>query len=237
MNMPMRNVLPGIELQLDALIFDFDGEIVESTNVKTDAFRALFNHHAAHVDEIVALHERFGGLSRYAKFELIYRDILHMPLANEQRQELGRRFAELVIDKVTRCPMVAGAQQLLEELSGRVPMVVVSGTPDIELKNIIARRGLDRYFADVHGSPPDKTRILSLLFEEHGWRPTRTLMVGDALTDFEAARSNSINFVGRVANGRVSPFPWNTQRVADLTELPSMLATCSAGMFLNPEAR
>lgn len=86
------------------IIFDFDGVIVESVDIKTEAFRALFAHERAHVDSIVQFHETHGGLSRFDKFDVIYRDILRRPLGDEERVRLGTLFSELVVEAVVACP-------------------------------------------------------------------------------------------------------------------------------------
>ena len=67
--MKMPNGARGIDVKLDALLFDFDGVILESADIKTDAFRELFADQPAHVEEIVALHQRYGGVSRHVTLE------------------------------------------------------------------------------------------------------------------------------------------------------------------------
>ena len=57
-------------------------------------------------------------------------------------------------------PLVAGADALLRTLDGRVLTFVVSGTPEEELVRIVARRGLDRRFAGVFGSPAEKPALI-----------------------------------------------------------------------------
>jgi phosphoglycolate phosphatase-like HAD superfamily hydrolase len=207
---------PAIESALDAVVLDFDGVILESVDVKTEAFRALFVQHPGELDAIVDLHERHGGASRYVKFDMIYRDILKQPLAAAEREQLGRRYAQLVVDRVLACPMVPGARDLLDRLHGRVPMAVVSGTPDAELATIIARRGLDRYFVAAHGSSREKRAIIADMVRARGWRAARTIMVGDAMTDHDAACANGVGFIGRVAAGRADPFPVGTNVISDL---------------------
>lgn len=218
----MPTSLLEIETALDAIVFDFDGVILESADVKTKAFRALFASHPDQVDEIVDLHERHGGVSRYVKFDMIYRDILKIPLTPARKAELGREFERLALDQVVQCPMVAGARELLDGLRRRVPMTVVSGTPDAELAAIVARRGLDGYFTELHGGSREKRAIVADMVRARSWRPQRMIMVGDAITDHDAARANGIPFVGRVAVETVNPFPPGTVIVADLREFPAV---------------
>ncbi len=55
-----------------AIIFDFDGVILESMDVKTKAFALLFKDYPEHLPAVLALHQTHGGMSRFEKFEIIY---------------------------------------------------------------------------------------------------------------------------------------------------------------------
>jgi beta-phosphoglucomutase-like phosphatase (HAD superfamily) len=213
----MRNAFTDIEQRIDAVFFDFDGVILESVDIKTAAFKALFADEPAHLDAIVALHQRHGGVSRFVKFEMIYRDILKRPLSAECLTKLGRKFEGLVLDAVAACPMVRGAQAVLDCLRGRVPMIVVSGTPEDELVDIVRRRELDHYFVSVHGSPRTKASIIREQIDCRRWKPERAVMVGDAMTDYDAACATGVVFVGRVPAGQDGPFPAATVVIDDLT--------------------
>ena len=58
-------------MALTDIILDFDGVILESVSVKTEAFRTLFSFVPKHVDEIVQFHIDNGGMSRFDKFRYI----------------------------------------------------------------------------------------------------------------------------------------------------------------------
>jgi len=214
---------PGISSALDAVLFDFDGVLIESVDIKSAVFCELFSDHPEHVPAIAALHEAHGGISRYVKFDMIYRDILCRPLAPDERAELGRRFADKVVEQTVACPMVAGAREALDALLGRLPMAVVSGTPDAELKYIVERRGLAGYFVEVGGSPRSKAEIIADMAKRRGWRRERMVLVGDATTDRDAADACGLSFIGRVPFGRRNPFPPGTCVIADLTEFQAAL--------------
>ena len=206
-----------------AVAFDFDGVILESADIKTDAMKTLFAGHGAHLAEIVALHERHAGISRYVKFDMIYRDILRAPLPPAVRQELGRKFSALVLEKVLACPFVPGAREFLKARHRSLPLFVASGTPDCELAEIVAGRGLARYFKGVYGSPRGKAEIIRAILADLGLAARDLAFVGDGLSDFEAARSVAVTFVGRVRDGDASTFPASTAVVQDLTGLDRAL--------------
>ena len=51
---------------LDALIFDFDGVLADSVEVKTRAFAKLFQSYGPEIeDRVVKYHRNNGGMSRY----------------------------------------------------------------------------------------------------------------------------------------------------------------------------
>jgi beta-phosphoglucomutase-like phosphatase (HAD superfamily) len=218
----------AIEAALDAVVFDFDGVILESVAVKDEAFRALFAEHAGQIDAIMDVHRQHGGVSRYVKFDMIYRDILRTPLSFDRKAALGHRFEDLVVDRVMAAAMVAGASEVLDGLRGRVPMAVVSGTPDAELATIVERRGLSHYFAEVHGGSCEKRDIIERMVRARRWRPERMVMLGDAMTDYAAARANGVSFIGRVAAGADDPFPPGTVIIEDLCGFVAAVAQALA---------
>jgi phosphoglycolate phosphatase-like HAD superfamily hydrolase len=132
---------------------------------------------------------------------------------------LGRRFSSLVEDAVVAADWVAGAKAFLDAHCGHLPMFVISGTPEEELRRITARRGMDGYFVSVRGSPPVKEPIILELLAEHGLERDRVLFVGDTMTDYRAATATGVAFLGRVPPGEQSPFPDGTPLVSDLTSL------------------
>lgn len=192
----------------NAIVFDFDGVLVESVDVKTQAFAELYRTHGETVvEQVVAHHLANGGVSRFEKFRYFHSNILGVPLRAEEEVKLGERFSSLVEDAVVAAPYVAGAREFLENNSIRLPMYVASGTPQQELQRIIARRGMAQYFREIYGSPAVKGLILQKIVQDNGCDPNCILMVGDAMTDYEGALQAGTSFIGRVPPGVKNPFP------------------------------
>lgn len=207
---------------IKAVALDFDGVILESLDLKMRAFRTLFQDYPEHLDRIVKLHEENGGLSRYEKFAIIYRDFLRKPFSEAEERRLDRAFSSLVVKEIVACPFVPGALEFLVRESGHVPFFVVSGTPEAELREIVQLRKLDRYFCRVYGSPRSKDVLLREILAVNSLKSSEVLFVGDSMTDFMASASVGAHFVGRVSAGLANPFP-NSVRwvVSDLNELAS----------------
>lgn len=199
-------------MDVDALVFDFDGVLVDSVEVKTEAFAELFRPHGAEIVRAVVEHHRAnGGVTRDEKFRHAYEVLLGKPLAPDELRALRARFASLVVDRVVAAPEIPGAGEFLRAWSARVPCHVVSATPEDEIRVIVDRRGLAPRFASVRGAPTGKSEHLRDIVREGGLDPARVVFFGDATTDLEAARANGVRFQGIGARegplGRVAGIP------------------------------
>ena len=181
---------------INAVVFDFDGVILESAEVKTEAFVELYSEHGPDVVARVRAHHLANlGLSRFLKFAWIAENVLGGKLSEADSAALGKRFNHLVFAKVLEVPFVPGAEAALAKLT--VPMFVASGTPIEELRAIVDRRGLAPKFREVHGTPAEKPGILRDLMARYGWSPREVLFVGDGTTDHDAAVATGVEFLAR----------------------------------------
>ncbi len=213
---------------LKLLILDFDGVIVESVGIKTEAFRKLFSDYPEHLEAIIDFHLSNDGLSRYKKFHHMSPTFLGQSLDKEESARLGIRFTELVLEQIKACPFVLGAVDFLKEYQGRVPIYIASGTPEPELREIVKVRGLEAYFAGLFGSPKTKSEIAKLVLDKEGIAPENCLFVGDTMTDYTEAAKAGVKFIGRW-DGKLPPQnPFSrldTRVVSDLLEMSQLLAS------------
>jgi phosphoglycolate phosphatase-like HAD superfamily hydrolase len=199
-----------------AAVFDFDGVVLESADIKTNAFRRLFGGNPA----AVAYHLEHQGVSRYEKFRHITTEILGATYTEEDERRLGKRFSELVLDEVLACPFVSGALALLERRAGELPLFVASGTPEGELRTIASARGVAGCFAGIYGTPPTKAEIIRRILDQTALEPDDVVMIGDARTDLDGAQTAGVRFIGRVRPGDRDPFTDDAVPVvSDLAEL------------------
>jgi beta-phosphoglucomutase-like phosphatase (HAD superfamily) len=195
-----------------AVFFDFDGVILDSVDVKTRAFAAMFRSYGPEVEQaVVQYHLSNKGVSRYDKFEFYYLHFLKKPIDRSTLDVLDRKFNRLIINGVLDAPFIDGALESLKELKKkRIPAFVVSGTPDDEIKLIVYKRELSSYFTEVHGSPRKKEKILLDIGVRFSIDLRKCLFIGDAMTDYCAASQCGTNFLGIIKDGELSPFPEGT---------------------------
>jgi HAD superfamily hydrolase (TIGR01549 family) len=208
---------------LKLIILDFDGVIVESMDIKIEAFRKLFSDYPKYVDAIIWYHERNCGVSRYEKFSHIYENILKQPLSDEKLAELDKRFSALVVDGIKSCPFVPGVLEFLENYAKKMKLFIISSTPEKELRYLVGERGLQKYFRGVYGAPSKKSEIALQIIKEERVGKKEALFVGDTAEDYIEAKKAGVLFIGRVVDLASCPFPGDVKIVRDLNELSTLV--------------
>lgn len=210
-------------IRFDALVFDFDGVLVESVNVKTQAFAALYTRYGADVvEQVVAFHLANGGLSRFDKFRYFHNKLLGLPLMHEEEVRLAAEFNARVEEAVVAAPWVDGAEGFLMANHAAIPLFVASGTPEEELQRILQKRRMSHYFRAAFGSPAKKGKILRDILESGDYRPEKVLMVGDSLMDLKGAKEAGTCFLGRLTTPEIV-FPREVPVLHDMTGLQQFI--------------
>jgi len=210
---------------LKGIVFDFDGVLAESVDVKTEAFRKLFDQESSEiVDQIVHYHLHNGGVSRFEKFRYIYHEILKRPLVDVEFNRLCNDFARLVRERVVASPWVPGTREFLQTIDGETKLFIVSGTPESELQDIVKQRGIDTFFIDILGSPREKPVLLRHLLTQYKMRPHEIVYVGDSQTDWDSAKRVGIHFIWRRSPCGAPPMEsYSGPQIDSLIELPVAL--------------
>lgn len=187
------------------VVWDFDGVIKESVDVKADAYVRLFAPFGAEVAAAVRRHhDDHGGMSRLEKIPLYLRYAGETP-GRERVEALCTRFGELVEQAVIDAPWVEGVEAYLRRNARRQTFAVVSATPRPELQRVLAALALSHCFAEVTGAPTSKSDGIRLALARSAATVEETVMVGDADADLQAARCCGVAFVLRrhASNGSV----------------------------------
>lgn len=196
-------------MAISCLVFDCDGVLLDSVPVKSTAFARLAEPYGEEArDRLLLFHALHGGVSRYEKFAWFFRNVLKREISPEESAEWGRKFAEYSLDEVRKCPLVPGALEVLEKWRGVLPLYVCSGAPQEELRMVLGERGIASFFTGIYGSPPGKTELLARIIRLAGVAASETLMIGDAITDRNAAEATDAQFYGIGEDLRGGPYPW-----------------------------
>lgn len=142
---------------IKAIVFDFDGVILESASIKTEAFAEVVKDYPKpQAEAFVAYHKDHMGISRHVKFRYFIEEIRKEAYTDEAGEMLADRFAQIVFTRVMECPFVPGAKEFLERNYRKYDLYVASGTPEEELKRIVEERKLGVFFKKIYGTPMKK---------------------------------------------------------------------------------
>lgn len=184
---------------LKAIIFDFDGVIAESVNVKTETFAKMYEEYGEEiVNKVVSHHLSHGGISRFEKFKFYHKEYIGIELTNQQLQELANKFSELVVQKVIAAPYVPGALEFIQNNYKYYDYFISTGTPEDEMINIVNKKHINNYFKSIYGSPEEKTKHINNIITQNAYSKDELIFIGDADTDILAAKENDIFIILRV---------------------------------------
>ena len=216
--------------KLEAVVFDCDGVILESADLKSEAFRRIGGLFGPEIQgRFYEYHLRHTGVSRYEKFAWLYRTEYEREITLEDSRRLGELFTDYCLEAVRAASFVPGFEESLAWLQGQgAALFVASGTPQSELEETLAAKGLSDRFQGILGTPPAKSELLAKIIEEGPFNPSLVLMVGDGETDLKAAQANGTLFFGRGSafDGRGVPWaadlagliPWVEKRFGGLSD-------------------
>ena len=181
---------------LKGIIFDFDGVIAESVQVKTDAFASLYEKYGDNiVTKVIEHHEANGGMSRFKKIKLYHESFLNKAITNEEIEDLANQFSKLVVRKVINSPYVPGVFKYIQKCYEKYNLFISTGTPTNEMYQILGGREISKYFVEVYGSPDEKSTHISKIMSKYNYYPDELIFYGDANTDIDAAEQANIPFV------------------------------------------
>ncbi len=182
----------------ELLVFDFDGVLADSVEIKTDAFAEIYKPFGENiVAKVVDYHRRNGGMSRFDKFKHYHSSYLDLQLSDYQLLKLSEQFSALVVNAVIASNEVPGANNFLQyQCLNNKKCIINSATPQKEICQIIDKRGMTKYFNGIYGSPSSKydNLILALSNSEVSYKDV--VFFGDAKSDLQAADTLQIDFVG-----------------------------------------
>jgi len=178
------------------LLFDFDGVILDSIDIKTEAFKTIFSeYNDRYIEKLVSFHLENGGLSRFVKIKYFFENIIESEVSEEEIYRYADKFGEIcrkfLIDKKY---LIQDSLKFIHQNYKNYSMHIVSGAEESELKYICSSLKLDRYFIDINGSPTPKSELIESIIKKYRYRDDDTVMIGDSINDYKAAVDNGIEF-------------------------------------------
>jgi phosphoglycolate phosphatase-like HAD superfamily hydrolase len=184
----------------DAVIFDCDGVILDSNNMKISAMeRALSatGYPETHISCAISYFKNNFGKNRFHHVNYFVGDLLGAALpesvdAGSLKAEIISAYAEAVEQEYMEVSETDGVRHLLASWFARSDLYIASGSEQEQLQRVMKARNLDGFFIDILGSPTSKVDNVRKIIDK-GYK--KVLFIGDAVADMQAAFDNGIDFV------------------------------------------
>ena len=193
--------MPADLAKYKAIIYDFDGVLVDSNLMKQRSFFEIWGEAGE-------------------KYEAEISQMLSIPA---DRQSCVRRIYELLSK---RLPLEGNIDSYVEKYSSLVETRILSGglkpdaarfiknhmdkfqlinsaTPEEPLIRIIEAMGLWDFIDEARGLPASKTEIMAYYAQKYALAADEMLFFGDNESDFAAAQASGVAFIGIDSRGGV----------------------------------
>lgn len=180
------------------ILWDFDGVILDSMEIRDSGFEIIFNNfEISKVNLLLDYHRLNGGLSRYVKIRYFYETILKESITDEKVLEYASKFTE-VMKKELLNPnkLIQDTVDFIKKNHTNFDFHIVSGSDEKELRFLCTELNLSDYFISINGSPTTKNQLVKDLLEKYCYLAEQTILIGDSINDYEAAKKNNIRFYG-----------------------------------------
>ena len=180
------------------ILFDFDGVISDSMHIRDLGFRTIVEEQDVElVDKFIDYHRYNGGLSRYVKIRYFYEQLLGEPISDEQVDVLAAQFSAIMKQHLlTPDILIQETCDYIASIYKDIALHIVSGSEENELNLICRTLKLDPFFVTIEGSPTHKNDLVAGILDKYCYVLEETILIGDTINDYEAAKVNGIGFYG-----------------------------------------
>ncbi len=190
----------------DIYIFDCDGVILDSNQLKIKAMKNTLEQHfysSELIGNCVDYFRKNFGKSRFHHIEHFLENILSVEDCDKYKlkDSMLSHFSEQCLELYSSAEITPGFILFIEQCDSK--KYVASGSAQEELRTVLKKRGLAQYFDDIFGSPTPKSEIIKYILEKE--QNNKAIMIGDAESDMLAARDNNIDFAFYSPYSNVKP--------------------------------
>lgn len=179
---------------IKAIIFDFDGVILDDTWIKEDGFKYLFP--SKFNDIVMPILEEYEKQSRKI---IIQKCVEAIKLKYEHPFDYEyylNRYNSLTQEKILNSPEIKGATNALNILSKKYKLFILTATPDEQINEIIQKRGFNQFMEIVGSDKGGKLELAKELLKKYNLNFNEVVYVGDSSSDLACAIQLNCKFIG-----------------------------------------
>ena len=182
--------------KVNTILFDCDGVILNSNQLKTQAYyNATFPSYGHELASSLTTYlAKNTGKPRNHFFDYFLKNIVPPEISGLGVKELVAAVTKEIYKGLMECE-ISSCIFTLREKTPDIKWLVVSGGVEKELKNVFNNRSLfDLFDGGIYGGPMTKDEILSSLIKKNHIK-FPALFIGDSKYDYEVASRVKLDFL------------------------------------------
>lgn len=180
------------------IIFDFDGVIIDSMDVRANGVSEVFSHYDNNlVDKFIEYYRYNAGLSKFIKIKYFYNEILGKDISDEKINKYSNQLSNIMKERLaSKEILINNTFEFIKNNYRKFNFHIASGSEEVELRFLCDKLEISQYFKCINGAPLHKNELVNKIIEENNYKKEETIIIGDSINDFDAAEINNIGFVG-----------------------------------------
>ena len=190
-------------------IFDFDGVIIDSMQLKGKVFSDIFTKENFYRKKIETYHLRNGSKNRTLKIKYIANKILKLNIKNKDEfyGEKLEKFDKIYNKNLNKIKLISGIKKYLKKIKkdNNKKIFIVTAAPKEEVIKILKINNIFAFFNDIYDVNIEKEKaILKIIKKYSDIDLYKFIFFGDSPKDFIASKKNKIDFCSLLTN-KLSP--------------------------------
>jgi HAD superfamily hydrolase (TIGR01549 family) len=180
------------------MVFDFDGVIIDSTEVKVDEYRNLFSQftkNEATLNEIINIYRNSAGIPRETTLKKVFKEVLGKTLSNQEVENLSLDYSKQIFQRLEAIEPLKGFLEYLT-IHKKINKHIISGAPNSDVSYLIKKLNITKHFKSIKGGPLNKKNEITNIRKLAKVKAKDIVYFGDQNNDYIAAKSAGVGFIG-----------------------------------------
>jgi len=180
------------------MVFDFDGVIIDSMNVKVDEYKILFSQFTKDesiLNEIADIYKNSIGIPREITLKKVFNEVLDQNISDQEVENLSQFYSKAIFSRLETIKPLNGFLDYLT-LHKEVNKHIISGAPHSDIAYLTNKLKLSKHFKSIKGGPLEKKDALIGFKNQEKVKEQEIVYFGDQKNDYNAAKAAEVQFIG-----------------------------------------
>ncbi len=176
------------------IILDFDGVILNTHKLKTEAFYYIFKPYGKKIaKKSKNFHLKNIGKNRFYKFNYIFNKFIKKKISQSISKSLDVQFDNYLKKKTKRLKVSDYLINFLKK-DKKYNFYISTSTPLDKIKILLKEKKIYKSFKKVFGSPRSKDIHIRIIKKNKN----PTLFIGDSVEDYNVSKKNRVKFILKI---------------------------------------